>query len=342
MKGILGSGQAGNVYWCEDTVETGRVALKRLGTNNAGPWAEAQFLRQLQDDHIMPIRHAFADSGVRYLVTGVAEDGTINDRIVASGPIGLSPRDVIRWTRQTCLAAARAHDRGLIHNDIKPANQFLTSDGACQLGDFGSATLLKPGASTTTTSAFTYETVAPEVLLGTLTKSPLTTVRSDVYSIGASAYWALSGTPAQRRLPSEDDHDFMVRLMEGNTRIALVAPHVSAQLARCLAKAMSPNPLDRFCDASEFMTALGQVQMGTRAWERIAAHPGHEACWKGTPKKAGKPIIETCLRGGASPDARVIQSSYKGSGRRVPSGFAEATSANAFSVVRSVIRGLKK
>lgn len=138
------AGVCGPTLRCFDTIEECEVAVKLVEVHGGlvGPWDEARYLRQLVDPHILPIRNALEDLGQPILVTEIADGGTVADHIV--GGVGIAPVQAIDWIRQACLGVARAHSAGLIHNDIKPGNLFLSNSGRCMVGDFGFATLLDP------------------------------------------------------------------------------------------------------------------------------------------------------------------------------------------------------
>ena len=110
---------------------------------------EAQILRRLVDPHVLPIRNADVDAGRPYLVTDLAQHGTLDDPIQAAGQLGVDVDQVVRWIRQACHGVARAHGMSLVHNDIKPGNLFLNAQAECVVGDFGFASLIPPGHLTT-------------------------------------------------------------------------------------------------------------------------------------------------------------------------------------------------
>ena len=140
--GSLGSTSVGgSVLLCTDTYESGAVAIKALTRRSTSVWAEAQHLRQLQDEHILPIRNAFSDTGTAFLVTDVAKHGTVQDEIDKHFQ-GIPLAESLRWLQHACHGVQRAHSHGLVHNDIKPANLFLSRQMDCLLGDFEMAGLI--------------------------------------------------------------------------------------------------------------------------------------------------------------------------------------------------------
>lgn len=265
----LGDGTYGDVYRARDTHQQLEVAVKLMKHNYGPTWQEAQVLSELESDYILRIRNAALDSGVPFLVTDIAEHGAAD---VAMNPIGVDPENAVRWTRHACRGAARTHAARLIHRDIKPGNLFLTGSGGAQLGDFGLAELMD--ANEEAAPLGTPATKAPEVAAGNNT-----TVRSDVYSLGATLYALLVGQYAASI---------------GDMPVRDAARHVSRALAGHVHKAMSDTPADRFADAAAFDAALGSLPIQSRAWRRTDEHaPAHLYCACG--HTVGKQDVTICL-----------------------------------------------
>jgi serine/threonine protein kinase len=193
----LGSAGQGDVYRVRDTYENAICVLKLLNvaTLTAGTWDEAQILRDLADDHILEIRNADLYAGQPYIVTALAEHGTLETELAATKGLGLDVDHVVTWMRQASMGVARAHDKSLVHNDIKPANLFLTANKECLVGDFGLASRVPPLPLVGVARGATPETAAPEVRAGWATGVPSAAFTTDVYSLGATAYWLLAAQP---------------------------------------------------------------------------------------------------------------------------------------------------
>jgi len=193
----LASAAQGDVYRVRDTYEDAICVLKLLNvaTLTAGPWDEAQILRHLADDHILEIRNADLYAGQPYIVTALAEHGTLETELAATNGLGLDVDQVVSWMRQASMGVARAHDKSLVHNDIKPANLFLTAIKECLVGDFGLASRVPPLPLVGVARGATPETAAPEVRAGWATGAPPAAFTTDVYSLGATAYWLLAAQP---------------------------------------------------------------------------------------------------------------------------------------------------
>lgn len=265
----LGSGTYGDVYRVHDKHLDEVVALKLLAPLGGGPWLEGQILTQLDSPYILGVKNADVDAGVPFLVTVLAEHGSADGPMK---PVGVPPDRAVRWVRHACRGAHRAHDAQLVHRDIKPANLFLTASGEAQLGDFGIAALMDangraPGHGTPVIRA-------PEAALG----GGVTTVRSDVFSLGATLYALLAGEYASEL---------------GDPPLRDVAPHVSQALAQRVQKAMAQDAANRYATAAEFDAALGELPAVDRRWRQTDEHNGHEACFRG--EAPGKMDATVCL-----------------------------------------------
>lgn len=281
---------------CFDIHERDEVAVKLIDTlgGQIGQWDEARYLRQLTDPHILPIRNVLEDLGQPILVTEIAEGGTIDDRL--NRPDGLVPVDAIDWVRHACLGLRRAHTDGLVHNDMKPANLFLTATGRCMVGDFGFATLLDPATGMARLIGATPATGAPEAITGALTGQAMASVASDVYSVGATLYWLLSGAPpVPLGMSHQQARDFVVA---GNVvPLKVIAPHVGDYTCRVTAKAMAIDPNLRHQSAIELYGDLGSArnpEARERQWHTVLTHPGHEKCWE-CPPLGTKRALRVCL-----------------------------------------------
>ncbi|MHB1582407.1 MAG: serine/threonine-protein kinase [Acidimicrobiales bacterium] len=335
-------GGQGEVYEVEDTHEGDVVALKLLTSlPPGGAWAEAQILRQLADPHILPIRNADLHVGQPYLVTELATHGSLLDQVQAAGPRGLDVDDVVRWLRHACLGVARAHGHRLLHNDLKPGNLFLNAERECVVADFGFAALLPPGADRVRPPGITMETVAPEVaaVLPDPAAAPAS-VASDIYSLGATAYWLLTGAPP---LDFSGTPDPIARLAIAATgtpnRLRDLAPHVPHHLAAVIERAMAPDPSHRYSNATALAAAAGSRPEVAVRWRRTDEHAGHLACWRGERRSRGGPYL-VCLEVGARPSQRVITTRLASSGRRIMRCCRTTTAGAWAQAVRSVMRAL--
>lgn len=340
--GGLGIGGQGDVYEALDTHEGDRVAIKLLRQlPPGGPWVEAQILRRLVDPHVLPIRNADVAAGQPYLVTDLAQHGTLADPLQAAGPLGVDVDDVVRWIRQACHGVARAHALRLLHNDIKPGNLFLNAPADCLVGDFAFASLVATGRTTTTPHGASPETAAPEVAAGFGTPAPTASVQSDVFALGATAYWLLTG---------EQLHDFSgapdvaARMAIAATHVPErprdIAPHLPTHVARTIEMAMDVDPARRFASATDMAAALGRRPAVARKWRRTDEHPAHIRCWRGEPVGHGNTYV-LCLEAGGRSTQNVVTARHAGSGIRILRGCRTVHARDWASGTREAIRLLR-
>lgn len=314
VKQVLKPGVQGEVYLVFDHNEHATGVLKLIDTTllpaGAGPWDEARVLRKLVDDHILPILNADAIAGQPFIVTALATHGTLEDALAATGGLGLDEDDVVKWIRQGCVGVARAHDVSLVHNDIKPGNLFLNANRECLVGDFGLASLVPAPPLVGVARGATAETAAPEVAASWPTGAPPASFQTDVYSLGATAYWLLSGRPPVDlagivAFPAK----MAAAAAQTPLRLRDVAPHVPAAVANIIEKAISTSPADRYGSVSELSAALGSRSTKQRRWRRTNEHAGHVGCWRG--EQPGRSTYILCLEQGARPTACTVTTRHE-------------------------------
>jgi tetratricopeptide (TPR) repeat protein len=198
----LGGGGMSRVFVADETALGRRVVVKVLppdltaGVNIERFKREIQVAARLQHAHIVPVLAAGETNGLPYYTMPFVEGESLRARLVREGalPIG----EVVSTLRDVSRALAYAHDRGVVHRDIKPDNVML-SGGSAVVTDFGiakaisasrtdgeTATLTQVGTSIGTPSY-----MAPEQVAG----DPATDHRADLYAFGCMAYELLTGRP---------------------------------------------------------------------------------------------------------------------------------------------------
>ncbi len=342
VQAVLNPGGQGDVYRVLDHRENDVYVLKLLDPNlvTGNVWQEAQILRQLRDDHILEIRNASLTLGRPYIVTALARDGTLKTELDATNSAGVPVEEVVTWIRHAAMGVARAHDASLVHNDLKPANLFLNAIRECLVRDFGMASLLPPGQTTAPPPGATAATAAPEVASTFGTGAPTASIASDVYSLGATAYWLLAGRPPID-LAGVPPHLQMSTVAVGQPpRLFDVAPHVPQGLAAIIEKAIARDPADRHATIGDFDDALGSYRLPKRKWTRTNehAHAGHIGCWRG--ERMGASTYVMCVEPAAKAGSYNVSTRHLSSNARVPKGARACRIGNWPHAVRAVIRAL--
>ncbi|MGH7653469.1 MAG: serine/threonine-protein kinase [Gemmatimonadaceae bacterium] len=255
----LGRGGMGIVYLAREVHLDRPVAIKLLPPHRASdPVLRERFLREarlaakLSHPNIIPI-HAVDDSTefVFYVMSFV--DGvTLAHRVRTRGPLPAS--EGVRVLREVAWALAYAHAQGLVHRDVKPDNILLESaSGRALVADFGIAAAL--GAAAGDGISGTPEFMSPEQALGQELDA-----RSDLYSLGATAFFSFSA-----RLPFEGDGPTEVLAKQVTEAapslggLGLAVPRKVAQLVdRCLAKDPAHRPASADALAEQLGVALEQ------------------------------------------------------------------------------------
>jgi serine/threonine protein kinase len=237
--GQLGAGGMGTVYRAHDELLGRDVAIKSL-TANGELGVRERFLREaraigaVHHPNILAVHDVGEQDTTPYLVMELAAGGSLRDHIKARG--SLSADTVRELGIHIALALAAAHAAGIVHRDVKPGN-ILFSAPLWKLADFGIAHT--PDSTLTMTGQFlgSPSYAAPESL-----RSGQFSAASDVYSLGATLYEALAGTPPH------GDHDMqsLIRKLEHDpTPLAMRVPSVPHRLAEAIMTALARDPAVR-------------------------------------------------------------------------------------------------
>jgi hypothetical protein len=267
----LGTGGFGTVFAARDERLGRPVAVKVIPADGAAPeraQREARAVARLDHDAIVALFDAGEENGCRYLVSELVEGRTLA-QLEAGGE--LSDRDVLRVGLALADALAHAHERGVIHRDVKPQNVIVPDEpssrrGAAKLTDFGVAHLAGEDALTRTGDVVgTLAYMAPEQAAG----QPVD-AHADLYALALVLYEALAGTnPVRAGSPTATARRIGTRLPPlGKQR-----PDLPPELAEALDRALLPDPaargeLDELFDA--LADALGEV---SDEGGLIAPHP---------------------------------------------------------------------
>jgi formylglycine-generating enzyme required for sulfatase activity len=196
----LGAGGMGVVFEAEDTRLDRRVALKVMRLEAAADKdGRARFLREakaaasLDHEHIVPVFDLGEENGAPYLVLPLLRGESLEARLRRQRPLPLA--EALRITREMAEGLAAAHEAGLVHRDVKPANVWLSSPGGrVKLLDFGLARLAEgdPGMTRSGAVLGTPAYMAPEQI----TDPRKVDGRADLFSLGALLFEMLTGRRA--------------------------------------------------------------------------------------------------------------------------------------------------
>jgi tetratricopeptide (TPR) repeat protein len=194
IRGTLGRGGMGIVYKADDTVLDRTVAFKVLpDTLKENPQALANFLReaksaaQLNHPNIVTVFDAGEQEGVFYIAMEYVDGNTLKEIIKRRGKI--APKGIVHVLAQMAEALAYAHEKKIVHRDIKTANTMWTVERKAKIMDFGLAKAIEEVRNHTTVVSGTPYYMSPEQTLGKNVDH-----RTDIYSLGVSIFEMATGT----------------------------------------------------------------------------------------------------------------------------------------------------
>jgi serine/threonine-protein kinase len=265
----LGSGGMADVYLVEDQQLGRRVALKLLYRRLAEDVQfverfrrEASSAAQLQHPNIVSIFDRGEWDGTYYIAMEYIEGPTLKEIVRERGPA--PPDAAIDVVLQILRAARFAHQRGVVHRDIKPHNVLIDEEGRVKVTDFGIARAGSSDMTETGSIMGTAQYLSPEQAQG----KPVD-ARSDLYSIGIVLYELLTG-----RVPFDAESAVTVALKqvsEAPIPPREIDPAIPPALEGVVLRAMEKDPARRFADADEFIEALHRARQAPD--ELIAVAP---------------------------------------------------------------------
>jgi serine/threonine-protein kinase len=264
----IGSGGMGEVYLAEHQLLKRPCALKLIKPGaGANPLALARFEREVRSSarlsHPNTIEiydYGHAEDGTFYYVMEYLPGMSLHELVVRAGP--LPPGRAIYILRQACAGLAEAHALGLVHRDMKPANIFVAKRGGesdvAKVLDFGLVKLTQDPAAVALTAELTVSGTPSYMAPEQATARKDLDVRADVYSMGAVAYFALTGQP-----PFSGETAFAI--MMAHARDAVVPPselrpEIPADLEAVVLRSLAKLPEDRYPDARAVGRALASCQ----------------------------------------------------------------------------------
>jgi Serine/threonine protein kinase len=261
--GEIGRGGYSVVYRARDNELGAEVAIKLL----VPPPAMARLARERMRREVLAARrlshtnivavHDFAEEGQwSFMVMEYVAGPDLAVRVRERGP--LPPDDVARLGQEMSSALSAGHHHGVLHRDVKPQNILLDPDGRARLTDFGSARLDGQTTVTATGAAVgTLDYMAPEVFKGQRGDA-----RSDLYSLGLTLYFALTGRLPQRASPHLPPSPVAEGFRPGQIR-----PEVPGWLDATVARMTAARPADRFPSCDIALQALADQTPGPNSLE---------------------------------------------------------------------------
>jgi eukaryotic-like serine/threonine-protein kinase len=254
----IGTGGMSTVYRAFDTVLERQVAIKLMHREIASDSdqlerfrREARAVAQLNHPHIVTVIDAGEDDNTPYIVFEYVEGETLKDRIRRYGRLPI--QEAIAYAIEVARALGVAHERGIVHRDVKPQNVLVDEEGSAKVTDFGIARMLdQEGLTADGRVLGTTDYVSPEQALG----HPVTG-QSDLYSLGIVLFEMLTGD-----VPFKGDNQVAVAMKHVREQlpdVQLRRPEVSSALAAVLDRATAKETERRYATDAELIADLEQV-----------------------------------------------------------------------------------
>ncbi len=278
--GVAGRGGMGVVYRAQQLDLDRVVALKLIAPGLAAdPAFRERFVREsraaaaIDHPNVITVYYAGEHEGRLYIAMRFVEGEDLRALVSRGG--GLEPAQAAQIVGQVAAALDAAHERGLVHRDVKPANVLLGQDRHAYLTDFGLTK--RTTAETTVTGSGhwvgTLGYISPEQIRG----EPID-ARADVYALGCVLYYAVTGNSPYRR--ESDEATLLAHLHEPPPSMLESAPAAPETLQDVVDRALSKDPDDRFPSAGDLaraaLAAVGDAPAPPpeRLVARGAAAPG--------------------------------------------------------------------
>ena len=259
IKEIIGVGGMAVVYKAYDNIDDRIVAIKILKQELLENEEfrrrfknESKAIAVLSHPNIVKVYDVSFGDRLQYIVMEYIEGITLKEYIEQQGYINW--KDAVHFLTQILRALQHAHDKGIIHRDIKPQNIMLLQNGTIKVTDFGIARFSRGDTKTITESAIgSVHYISPEQARGEVTDD-----KADIYSVGVVLYEMLTG-----QLPFQSDSAVSVALMQLQQeakRPREINPEIPIGLEQITMRAMQKNTRDRYHSAAEMLMDIDQFK----------------------------------------------------------------------------------
>jgi len=276
----IGAGGMGEVFRARDSRLGRDVAIKVLPADvSARPdrlrrfAQEARAAAALSHPNVLAVYDVHVEGSSPYVVSELLEGETLRDALQRGA---LPTRRAVDIAVQIASGLAAAHQKGIVHRDVKPANIFLTADGRAKVLDFGLARIVEAGDTDAVTTLIGQEpATVPGTVLGTVgymapeqVRGEVVDARADVFSLGTVCYEMLAG---RRAFTGETSVEIMAAIVRSDP--ADLPPETPPALNRIIRRCMEKAPAQRFQSAADVAFALDAVAGGTAPSVAVPAAP---------------------------------------------------------------------
>lgn len=252
---LIGVGGMAEVYKGVDVIDNKNVAIKILKKEFA---ENEEFLRRFRNEskaiavlshpNIVKIYDVGFSEKIQYIVMEYIDGITLKEYIEEEKV--LTWKDTVHFVIQILRALQHAHDKGIVHRDIKPQNIMMFTDGTIKVMDFGIAKFASEQGKTATDQAIgSVHYISPEQASGNVTDA-----KSDIYSVGAMMYEMLTG-----RKPFDSDNPVAIAVMHMHDipeRPRAVNPDIPDGLEEIVLRAMEKDPADRYQSTGDMIADI--------------------------------------------------------------------------------------
>ncbi len=255
---VKGIGGMAVVLKARDRLKNRVVAIKMLNEKHSNDSVsirrfvnESRAIALLSNEHIVDIYDVAFTGKSKYIVMEYIDGITLREYMRRNGPLGFEQS--MDFIMQILSALQHAHEKGVVHRDIKPQNIMVQSNGRLKVTDFGIAQISDSEKGNSGVAMGTVYYISPEQASG-----KTTTFSSDLYSVGIMLYEMATG-----KLPFEGDTPLSIAMMQVNTapaRPSKINPQIPHGLEQIILRALNKEPQNRFRSAKSMLRACDIIR----------------------------------------------------------------------------------